>query len=239
MTRVGGVGHCAGMKGLVTPAAATAVPCRGRRNRARLCLHCVHSQSTRVRRETHPTEPSRERIDLEPPAGAAPELHLRAAIALSMRRAIVMVTQARPTGARRPARAGHPLGDQIDPGPVGDPVIPRPVPYRAWGSDDPGRKHASGTGSVVLTVAARPTPSTSRGTPRAGGGVTLENCVVRCSPCNHRSDRLLTELGYPAGAAPPIGPHWRPLSAVKELDLSCAILSVRVRPETRWTWFAS
>ncbi|CKT12837.1 HNH endonuclease [Mycobacterium tuberculosis] len=62
--------------------------------------------------------------------------------------------------------------------------------------------------------------------PRSRGGAhSWENCVACCSPCNHRKgDRLLTELGWALRRAPlpPTGPHWRLLSAVKELDPSWA-----------------
>lgn len=53
-----------------------------------------------------------------------------------------------------------------------------------------------------------------------GGGHCWENCVACCAPCNHRkADKLLSELGWTLRTAliPPSGPHWRLLTATKEL----------------------
>lgn len=131
------------------------------------CLHSVHSHRLASGVETHPPNRhesasiwNRRRVLLlnstyEP------------LTALSMRRAIVMVICGKADVVHED-QAGHPLGDQIDPGPVGDPVaLLCPGSLPCPGSDDPGRAHASGP--VLLCLLRRQgRHRRPRGTPQPG-----------------------------------------------------------------------
>ena len=162
------------------------------------------------------------RLDLGSPPGVAAELHLRAAdrAADAPGGGHADVRQGR-RRARRPGRAGDPLGDPGDRGAVGDPAavlragaVPGPHP------DDPGG--ADAPRPVPLRVLRRQgRHRRPRGAAQPRRRPLLGELRRCCSTCNHRkADRLLAELGWALRSAPvpPKGQHWRLLSTVKELD---------------------